>query len=131
MIDLTREALACMRSGACIINTTSVSAYRGSPHLVDYASTKGAIVAVTRSMALQLAEQGIRVNAVAPGPVWTPMIPSTFKPYEVAHFCAKVPMKRPGQPDEISPAHVYLASKDASCMTGAGAPSQWGEIING
>ena len=131
MFDLTREMLPFMPAGSCIVNTTSVTAYRGSKHLLDYASTKGAIVAFTRSLALALVDQGIRVNAVAPGPVWTPLIPSTFSAEEVQSFGGHTPMKRPGQPDEIAPAFVFLASQDASYMTGQVLHPNGGEIVNG
>jgi NAD(P)-dependent dehydrogenase (short-subunit alcohol dehydrogenase family) len=113
-----------------IINTTSVTAYRGSKHLLDYSSTKGAIVSFTRSLALMLADQKIRVNAVAPGPVWTPLIPSTFPPDEVAKFGQDVPMGRAGQPDEIAPSFLFLASELSSYMTGQILHPNGGEIIN-
>jgi NAD(P)-dependent dehydrogenase (short-subunit alcohol dehydrogenase family) len=120
-----------LKEGSCIINTTSVTAYRGSEHLLDYSSTKGAIVAFTRSLALNLAEKKIRVNAVAPGPIWTPLIPSTFPPEKVESFGADVPLKRPGQPGEVAPAYVYLASEDSTYMTGQTLHVNGGEIING
>lgn len=99
----TKAALKYLKAGGTIINTTSVTAYRGRPHLIDYASTKGAIVAFTRSLAKALAEKGVRVNAVAPGPIWTPLIPSTFPEEEVAEFGTDVPLKRPGEPMEVAP----------------------------
>ena len=114
-----------------IINTTSVTAYRGSPALLDYSSTKGAIVAFTRSLSQSLAEKGIRVNAVAPGPIWTPLIPSTFSAEKVERFGADVPMKRPGQPEEVAPSYVFLASDDASYMTGQVLHPNGGEMVNG
>jgi NAD(P)-dependent dehydrogenase (short-subunit alcohol dehydrogenase family) len=118
MFYLTKAALAHLGEGGAIINTTSVTAYRGSPKLLDYASTKGAIVAFTRSLSEALAEKKIRVNAVAPGPIWTPLIPSSFAAEEVAHFGADTPMGRPGQPYEVAPSYVFLASEDSSYMTG-------------
>lgn len=113
-----------------IINTTSVTAYRGSKHLLDYSSTKGAIVAFTRSLALLLVEKGIRVNGVAPGPIWTPLIPSTFPGKKVATFGSDVPMKRAGQPSEVSPCYVFLASDDSSYITGQILHPNGGEIVN-
>jgi len=131
MFDIVRNALPHLKEGACIINTTSVTAYRGNPHLVDYSATKGAIVAFTRSLSLALIERGIRVNAVAPGPIWTPLIPATFDEDHVAHFGSNVPMKRPGQPDEVSPSYVFLASADASYISGQVLHPNGGEPVNG
>ena len=113
-----QACLPRMRKGACIVNTTSVTAYRGHSELIDYASTKGAIVSLTRSLAGSLAERGIRVNGVAPGPIWTPLIPASFDAEHVASFGKNTPMKRPGQPSEVAPCFVFLASDDASYMTG-------------
>jgi NAD(P)-dependent dehydrogenase (short-subunit alcohol dehydrogenase family) len=127
---MAREALKFLRPGAAIINTSSVTAYRGSSHLVDYASTKAAIVGFTRSLALTLAEKGIRVNGVAPGPIWTPLIPSTFEADEVATFGSDVPMQRAGQPDEVAPSFVFLASSDSSYMTGQMLHPNGGEVVN-
>jgi len=128
---LTRAALPYLTEGASIINTTSVTAYRGSEHLIDYASTKGAIVGFTRSLANNLAKKNIRVNGVAPGPIWTPLIPASFSKKEVAEFGKDVPMGRPGQPNEVAPAYVFLASEDASYMTGQIIHPNGGEIVNG
>lgn len=128
---LTKAALPHMRVGSTIINTTSVTAYRGSEHLLDYSSTKGAIVSFTRSLALNLAPKQIRVNAVAPGPIWTPLIPSTFPADHVKNFGSDVPLGRPGQPEEVAPAFVFLASDDSSYMTGQVLHPNGGEIING
>jgi len=114
----TQEAMNHLKKGDSIINTSSITAYRGSDHLVDYASTKGAIVAFTRSLAAQLVDNGIRVNGVAPGPVWTPLITATFEEEEVAKFGQDTPMKRAGQPSEVAPAYVFLACDDSSYMTG-------------
>ena len=130
MFYLTRHALGQMQRGARIINTASVTAYRGSPHLIDYASTKGAIVAFTRSLALSLVERGIRVNAVAPGPVWTPLIASSFSPEEVAKFGSDVPLGRPAEPDEIAPCFVFLAAEDSAFFVGQVLHPNGGEIIN-
>ena len=116
---MTQAALPHLKSGAAIVNTTSVTAYRGSPELLDYSSTKGAIVAFTRSLAKKLVERGIRVNGVAPGPIWTPLIPSTFDPDHVKSFGAQTPMKRPGQPNEVASCFLFLACEDASYITGS------------
>lgn len=122
-----QEALEHLGEGDCIINTTSVTAYRGSTHLLDYSSTKGAITSYTRSLSKMLAERNIRVNAVAPGPIWTPLIPSTFD--QVEDFGKKVPLGRAGQPSELGPAYVFLASEDSSYMTGQVMHINGGEIV--
>ncbi|MCF6131292.1 SDR family oxidoreductase [Flavobacterium wongokense] len=127
----TEEALKNFKKGDVIINTASVTAYRGSGHLVDYASTKGAIVSFTQSMAQQLVEKGIRVNGVAPGPIWTPLIPASFDKKEVAQFGKKTPMKRAGQPSEVGPAYVFLACEDSSYITGQMIHINGGEIVGG
>lgn len=129
MFYLTKAALKHLGEGAAIINTTSVTAYRGSPGLLDYSSTKGAIVAFTRSLAGSLVDRKIRVNAVAPGPIWTPLIPASFSAKEIKDFGKSVPMKRAGQPDEVAPCYVFLASSDASYMTGQVLHPNGGEAV--
>ncbi|GIP35692.1 NAD(P)-dependent oxidoreductase [Paenibacillus sp. J2TS4] len=128
---MTQAALPHLGSGSAIINTASITAYRGSPELIDYSATKGAIVSFTRSLSGHLVGRGIRVNGVAPGPIWTPLIPSTFDEQQVATFGADTPMKRPGQPEELGPAYVFLASSDSAYMTGQFIHINGGEIING
>jgi NAD(P)-dependent dehydrogenase (short-subunit alcohol dehydrogenase family) len=127
----TQEALKTFKKGDVIINTSSVTAYRGSGHLVDYASTKGAIVSFTRSMAEQLVDKGIRVNGVAPGPIWTPLIPASFDKKQVAKFGSTTPMKRAGQPSEVGPAYVFLACEDSSYITAQMIHINGGENVGG
>lgn len=128
---ITQAALPHIPKGGSIINTASVTAYRGSGSLIDYASTKGAIVSFTRSLAANLTDREIRVNGVAPGPVWTPLIASTFKPAKVSNFGSDVPMERAGEPAEIAPCYLFLASSDGSYMTGQFLHPNGGEIVNG
>lgn len=124
-----QQALNHLKDGDCIINTASVTAYRGSSHLLDYSATKGAIVTFTRSLALMLADKNIRVNGVAPGPIWTPLIPATFD--DVSDFGQDTPLGRAGQPSEVAPAYVFLASRDSSYISGQIIHINGGEIIGG
>ena len=127
---LVKAAEKYLKKGSSIIHTTSVTAYRGSSHLIDYAATKGAIVSLLRSLSSYFADKGIRVNGVAPGPVWTPLIATTFKPKEVATFGTNTPLGRAGQPVEIAHAYVFLGSDESSYITGQVIHPNGGEIIN-
>jgi NAD(P)-dependent dehydrogenase (short-subunit alcohol dehydrogenase family) len=131
MFFLTKAALAHLGEGSAIVNTTSVTAYQGNPSLLDYSSTKGAIVAFTRSLSQQLVGKGIRVNAVAPGPIWTPLIPATMPEEKVAQFGKDVPMGRPGQPEEVAPCYLFLASDDSSYLAGQVLHPNGGNVVNG
>jgi NAD(P)-dependent dehydrogenase (short-subunit alcohol dehydrogenase family) len=126
---MAKHALAHMKEGASIINTTSVTAYQGHKTLLDYSATKGAIVALTRSLSEALSNDGIRVNAVAPGPIWTPLIPASFEPERVAQHGASTPMERAGQPNEVAPCYVFLASDDASYMSGQVLHPNGGKVV--
>ena len=128
---MTKYAVPHLKKGSSIINTSSVTAYRGSPYLMDYAATKGAIISFTRSLSANLIEKGIRVNAVAPGPIWTPLITSSFKPEKNSEFGTDSPMKRAGMPFEVAPSFLFLASEDSSYITGQVLHPNGGEIING
>lgn len=128
---LTKAALPHLKKGSSIINTASITAYQGNETLLDYSSTKGAMVSFTRSLAKSLAPQGIRVNGVAPGPIWTPLIPSTFPADQVAKFGSDTPMGRAGQPFELAPSYVYLASDDSTYVSGQMMHVNGGTIVNG
>jgi NAD(P)-dependent dehydrogenase (short-subunit alcohol dehydrogenase family) len=131
MFYLVKAAVPHMREGAAIINTASITAYKGHKTLIDYAATKGAIVAFTRSLSEALIDKGIRVNAVAPGPIWTPLIPASFDEEHVAKFGSSTPMKRPGQPNEVAPCYVFLASDEASYISGQVLHPNGATIVNG
>lgn len=128
---ITKYAMPYLKKGASIINTASVTAYRGSPELIDYASTKGAIISFTRSLSANLIDKGIRVNAVAPGPIWTPLITSSFDPKKNSEFGSDAPMKRAGMPNEVAPSFLFLASEDSSYISGQVLHPNGGEIVNG
>ena len=128
---ITKYAMPYLKKGASIINTSSVTAYRGSPKLIDYSATKGAIVAFTRSLSANLIDKGIRVNAVAPGPIWTPLIASSFDKEKNSEFGSDSPMKRAGMPNEVAPSFLFLATDDSSFISGQVLHPNGGEIVNG
>lgn len=130
LVRVVKAALPHLHEGDSIIATSSINAYRGNQQLVDYTSTKGAITAYIRSISQQLAEKKIRANTVAPGPIWTPLIPASFPPDKVEKFGQDTTMKRPGQPAEVAPAYVFLASEDASYITGQAIHPNGGEVLN-
>jgi NAD(P)-dependent dehydrogenase (short-subunit alcohol dehydrogenase family) len=127
---MAKHALRHIKKGGSIINSTSVTAYQGHKTLLDYATTKGAIVSFTRSLSEALVKDGIRVNAVAPGPIWTPLIPASFDAERVAKHGSSVPMNRPGQPNEVAPCYVFLASEDASYISGQVLHPNGGNVVN-
>lgn len=131
VFHMVKAAMPHLGEGSSIINSTSVTAYQGNPMLVDYSATKGAIVAFTRAFSQQVIGRGIRVNAVAPGPIWTPLIPATFPPDAVKSFGGNTPMGRPGQPEEVAPCYVFLASDDASYIAGQVLHPNGGQVVNG
>jgi NAD(P)-dependent dehydrogenase (short-subunit alcohol dehydrogenase family) len=131
MFRITRAAMPHMKEGSCIINTTSITAYEGSPELLDYSATKGAIVAFTRSLAKNLHDKKIRVNGVAPGPIWTPLIPASFDPDRTEKHGSKAPMEKPGQPVEVAPSYLFLASKASTYMSGQILHPNGGTVVNG
>jgi NAD(P)-dependent dehydrogenase (short-subunit alcohol dehydrogenase family) len=131
MFFLTKAVMPLFKRGGVIINCASVTAYQGSPELLDYSATKGAIVAFTRSLSQALADKKVRVNAVAPGPIWTPLIPSTFPAKEVATFGSDTPLGRAGEPEEVATSFVFLASDDSSYMTGQVLHPNGGRVVNG
>lgn len=128
---LTKSALAHLKQGSVIINTASITAYKGDAKLIDYSASKGAIVAFTRSLSESLLKQGIRVNGVAPGPIWTPLIPASFDANEVSTFGSTTPMQRAGQPVEVAPAYLFLACEDSAYMSGQILHINGGTIVNG
>jgi NAD(P)-dependent dehydrogenase (short-subunit alcohol dehydrogenase family) len=128
---LAKAALPHLKKGSSIINTASVTAYEGHPELIDYSSTKGAIVSFTRALSNSISKDGIRVNGVAPGPIWTPLIPSTFDEKKVAQFGQNTPMGRAGQPEELAPSYVFLASDDSSYISGQMIHVNGGKVLNG